>query len=99
MENASREFTYKKINEMITHQKEKYNWEFLFIGANIDAVETASKFGIGADHAANYHADAQGTSVLFDAVSETVCCMRAAPSAPLAADWKKKIDEDFTDRK
>lgn len=99
MENASREYRYDKIKAMIERQKEKYDWEFLFIGANIDAVETANKFGISADRAANYHADAQGTSVLFDAISETVCCMRAAPSAPLAVDWKKKIDKDFAKRK
>ena len=99
MENASREYGYDKIKAMIEHRKEKYNWEFLFIGANIDAVETASKFGISADRAANYHADSKGTSVIFDAVSETVCCMRSAPSAPISADWKKSIDEDYKERK
>ena len=98
MENASREYSYGKIKTMIEQQKEKHNWEFLFIGANIDAVETASKFGISADRAANYHADSKGTSVIFDAVSETVCCMRAEPSAPISADWKKQIDEDFKER-
>ena len=99
MENASREYDYKKIKTMIEHQKEKYNWEFLFIGANIDAVETASKFGIGADCAANYHADSKGTATFFEAVSETVCCMRAEPSVPISADWKMRIDEDFEKRK
>ena len=98
MENASREYGYDKIKTMIERQKEKYGWEFLFIGANIDAVETASKFGISADRAANYHADSKGTGVIYDAVSETVCCMRSAPSAPISAEWKKTIDEDFISR-
>ena len=99
MENASREYSYRKIKAMIERQKEKDGWEFLFIGANIDAVETASKFGISADRAANYHADGKGTAVLYDTVSETVCCMRADPSAKISADWKRQIDKDFEDRK
>ena len=99
MENASREYKYDKIKAMIERQKEKHGWEFLFIGANIDAVETASKFGISAECAANYHADSQGTSVVYDAVCETVCCMRAEPSAKISAAWKKQIDEDFESRK
>ena len=97
MENASREYKYDKIKKMIERQKEKYGWEFLFIGANIDAVETASKFGISANRAANYHADSKGTGVVFDAVCETVCCMRSDQF--IAADWKKGIDEDFKSRK
>ena len=97
MENASREYNYDKIKSMIERQKEKYGWEFLFIGANIDAVETADKFGISADRAANYHADGQGTKVVYDAVCETICCARA--NAPITADWKKEIDEDFQQRK
>ena len=97
MENASREYKYDKIKAMIEKQKEKFGWEFLFIGANIDAVETASKFGISADRAANYHADGKGTAVMYEAVSQTVCCARAA--APITADWKKQIDEDYEERK
>ena len=97
MENASREYSYQKIRAMIEKQKKKHGWEFLFIGANIDAVETASKFGISADRAANYHADKRGTAVMYDAISETVCCARSA--MPITADWKKEIDEDFQDRK
>lgn len=82
---------------MIERQKEKYGWELLFIGANIDAVSTAKNFGIGADRAVNYRADSRGTEVLFNTVSETVCCMRA--NQPLAADWHRKIDEDTKNRK
>lgn len=97
MENASHQYSGKKVKEMIEWQKEKHGWEFLFIGANIDAVETASQFGIGADRAVNYYADERGTEVLFDMVSETVCCMRA--SQPIQADWGKKIEDDYKKRK
>ena len=97
MENASREYSCDKIKTMIERQKKQYGWEFLFIGANIDAVETASKFGINADRAANYHADSKGTAVLYDAISETVCSMRA--DQPITSEWKNQIDADFESRK
>ena len=96
MENASRRYSYEKVKDMITRQKEKYGWEFLFLGANIDAAREAARFGIGADRAANYHADTVGTGVIYEAVSETVCNFRA--SRPMAADWKRNIDEDFQKR-
>ena len=96
MENASRRYSYEKVKEMITRQKEKYGWEFLFLGANIDAAKEAARFGIDADRAANYHADALGTEVIYEAVCETVCDFRA--SRPMAAGWKRKIDEDFKKR-
>ena len=81
---------------MITRQKEKYGWEFLFLGANIDAAKEAARFGIDTDRAANYHADAAGTGVIYEAVSEAVCSIRA--SKPMSASWKKMIDEDFEKR-
>ena len=96
MENASRRYTYDKVKQMISRQKEHQGWEFLFLGANIDAAREAARFGIGADRAANYHADHQGTAVIYDAVCETVCDFRA--SRPMAAGWKKRIDEDFKKR-
>ena len=96
MENASRRYTYDKVKQMISRQKEMFGWEFLFLGANIDAAREAARFGIGADRAANYHADHQGTAVIYDAVCETVCDFRA--SRPMAAGWKKRIDEDFKKR-
>jgi len=96
MENASRTYTYDKVKAMIEQQKEKYGWEFLFLGANIDAAREAARFGISADRAANYHADEIGTGVIYEAVSETVCDFRA--SRPMAASWKKKIDADFKKR-
>ena len=96
MENASRRYTYDKVKSMITRQKEKYGWEFLFLGANIDAAREAARFGINEDRAANYHADTIGTEVIYEAVSETVCNFRAC--RPMAADWKKNINEDFEKR-
>ena len=96
LENASRRYTYDKVKEMIQRQKEKYGWEFLFLGANIDAAKEAARFGIDADRAANYHADHTGTAVIYEAVCETVCDFRA--SRPMAADGKKNIDADFKKR-
>jgi len=97
MENASHKYSLQRVKTMIEHEKEKYGWEFLFIGANIDAVETAGNFGIGAERAVNYHADSQGTSVVYDTVADTVCCMRACQ--PVAADWSDRIEEDYNSRK
>ena len=96
MENASREYTYDRLKLLIQRQKDKYGWEFLFLGANIDAAKEAARFGIGADRAANYHADRQGTAVIYEAVSEAVCNVRA--SRPMSANWKKRVDEDFRKR-
>ena len=97
MENASRRYSRDKVKRMIEHEKEKYGWEFLFIGANIDSVETARHFGIGADRSVNYHADSQGTAVVFETVSETVCNMRA--NVPLAPSWSDNINQDYNGRK
>ena len=96
MENASRHYSSGKVKAMIERQKEKYGWEFLFIGANIDAVETAAQYGIGADRAVNYNADKKGTGIIYESVSNAVCKMRA--SAPLTADWSDKINEDYIRR-
>lgn len=96
MENASHQYSSDQVKNMIEEQKEKCGWEFLFIGANIDAVETAAKFGINSDRAVNYHADTVGTGVLYETVSATVCNFRK--HAPLQADWSKKIQEDFEQR-
>jgi len=97
MENASHEYTYDRIKYMIERQKEKYNWEFIFLGANIDAVSTAAKFGINADRAANYNADSEGTRLNYEAVSCFVSEVRA--SRPVDAKWKAKIDADFEHRR
>lgn len=96
MENASQEYTYQKIHNMIRHQREVYGWEFLFLGANIDAVETASRFGISGDYAANYHADEAGTQLNFKSLSEAVSAVRA--NQTLTSDWKSAIDKDYKTR-
>ena len=97
MENASRRYTSDEVKKMIERQKEKYGWEFLFIGANIDAVETAAQIGISRKNAVNYHADGEGTEVLYKAVAETVCNVRM--QQPIADDWAKEIENDFNCRK
>ena len=85
------------LREMIRQKEVQFGWEFLFLGANIDAAREAARFGIRADHAANYHADRQGTSVIYETVSEAVSHVRCC-SQPLQADWKKKIDKDYKTR-
>ena len=97
MENASRIYSSNKVKKMIERQKNRYGWEFLFIGANIDSVETAKHFGINSDRSVNYHADGQGTAVVFDAVSKTVCNFRK--SRPLSSSWSDEIDKDYESRK
>lgn len=96
MENASREFDYGKVKEMIETQKKEHDWEFIFLGANIDAVSTASKMGIKANRAANYHADSQGTKKNFDVISDAVMCLRQ--NFTIAEGWKEEIDADFKSR-
>lgn len=99
MENASSRYDAAKVKRMIEKQKEKYGWEFLFLGANIDAVATARKFGIGANRAVNYHADHKGTGVIFESASEAISEVRCCAAAPLSENWRKKIDEDYQTRK
>ena len=96
MENASRHYNAERVKQMIERQKARYGWEFLFLGANIDAVETARHFGIGADRAVNYHSDSAGTQLNYEVLSEAICAVRG--SVQLGADWKKRIDEDFESR-
>ena len=96
MENASRRYDSETVKRMIEHEKEKYGWEFLFLAANIDAVETARHFGIGADRAVNYHADSVGTQVAYDTVADAVCMARKGSIAP---GWNAPIQADFLKRK
>jgi uncharacterized protein YegL len=97
MENASRHYTSDKVKSMVKRQKEEYGWEFLFLGANIDAVETAARFGINEDRAVNFCNDAQGQALNYSEVSEAVRMVRSC--APLSRGWKRKIEEDFKSRK
>ena len=96
LENASHHYSAKHVRDMIQRQKERYGWEFLFLGANIDAAKEAARFGIAEDHAANYHADREGTAVIYEAMSEAVCNVRAC--RPMSADWKRRVDEDYKKR-
>ena len=96
MENASRRYDSETVKKMIERQKEKYGWEFLFLGANIDAVETARSVGISKDRAVNYRSDREGTALNYEVVSEAISAVRC--SAPLKADWKKRIDENYEKR-
>ena len=97
MENASRRYSSDEVKRKIERQKEKYGWEFLFIGANIDAVETAKHYGIAPNRAVNYHADQDGTRVVYEAVSEAVCNLRA--SKAVSDDWSDRINRDYQGRK
>jgi len=93
MENASREYTMEKIKKMVQHQKEKYGWEFLFLGANIDAISTAAQFGIDEDFAVEYHADHIGTQLNYDAVNEAVINLRGGKK--IDRSWKEGIERDY----
>ena len=97
MENASHRYSSDEVKRMVNRQKEKYGWEFLFLGANIDAVETAARFGISEDRAVRYHNDARGQQLNYETVSDAVRCVRSC--APLGRDWKEKIEKDYSSRK
>ncbi len=97
MENASRHYDADRVRQMIRRQREQYGWEFLFLGANIDAVGTAGRFGISADRAADYHSDSRGTALNYDVLGDAICAVRGGQ--PLSSNWKKRIDEDYRSRK
>ena len=97
MENASRTYTYDKVKAMITRQKEKYGWEFLFLGANIDAAKEAGRFGIAPERAANYHADTKGTNVIYETLSSAIGTYRSSPK--MAENWKADIESDYNNRR
>ncbi len=96
MENSSREYGYKSIKAMIDNQKNKYKWEFIFLGANIDAIATARRFGIREDRASNYHSDEKGTILNYQVLNDAVSDLRASKS--IDKNWKDKIEEDFKTR-
>lgn len=98
MENSSHRFAADEVKKLIEHQKSKYGWEFLFLGANIDAVSTANHIGISADRAANYHADSRGTETLYSVIADTIGILRSEQPL-IGADWSKRIDEDFENRR
>lgn len=97
MENASRLYSADRVKSMIARQKEKYGWEFLFLGANMDAVETAERFGIGPDRSVTYRSDHEGTQLNYEVISDAVTCMRETCALP--SDWAERIHEDVRTRK
>lgn len=105
MENASRKYSYDKVKRMVERQREKHGWEFLFLGANIDAVETAGHFGINADCAVNYECDSQGTLLNYEVLSKTIAKVRKSemPTAAMAFceennNWSDEIKADYKKR-
>ena len=102
LENASRQYSYQKVKAMVEHEKEKYGWEFLFLGANIDAAAEARRFGIGADRAVDYECDGRGTALNYEVISQSVSVVRKARSAKEASlrmeECMKPIREDYAAR-
>ena len=103
LENASKEYSFKEVKKMINKQKEKYDWEFLFLGANIDAIEVAKNMGIGKDRAANYCCDSAGTALNYEVMDEAVSFARKCKGSSMKAAfsggaWKARIDEDYSER-
>ena len=103
MENASKHYSYEKVQEMIKRQQEKYDWEFLFIGANIDAVQEAQKFGIREERAINYVHDEVGTEAVYRSVNKAVCAMRMADAYCVSSalddcNWEEDIKKDYDKR-
>ena len=96
-ENASRQYSSERVKEMVEKRKSKYGWEFLFLGANIDALSVANRMGIDSDRAANYHCDTEGIAFNYLSIGEAISSVRSCK--PLNASWKKKIDDDFERRK
>ena len=102
MENVSSHYSYERVKKMVKRQQEKYGWEFLFLGANIDAIEVAGRFGIGADRAINYESDSEGTALNYEVLSDTVSAVRRSKTklemdeavyqccAPIREDYKKR---------
>lgn len=97
MENASRRYSGREIKQMIERQRAKYGWEFLFLGANVDAFADAERLGIDRDHATNYHADGMGLKVCYRALSASVSAVRCARKVP--KNWKKEVEADYNGRK
>ena len=95
-ENASREYTSDKVKAQIKRQKSRYGWEFIFLGANIDAVQTAARFGIDAKRAQNYHADSEGSAVVYEAVA--CAAVEFRQSEKFSDNWKEEVEADYKRR-
>ena len=103
MENASRRYSYENVKHMIERQKAKFGWEFLFLGANIDAIEVAGRFGIQPERAVNYNSDSEGTAVNYRVLSKVVSRVRNCNLDDMEdmfddCTWKEEIEADFKAR-
>lgn len=96
-ENASKEYSYEKIKKMITYEKERYNWQFLFLGANIDAISTARNFGISEETASNYVSDEVGTQITYEVMNSAISTCRAM--GVVDGSWKSRVEDDYEARK
>lgn len=96
-ENASKEYSYEKIKKMITYEKERYNWQFLFLGANIDAISTARNFGISEEFASNYVSDEVGTQITYEVMNSAISTCRTM--GVVDGSWKSRVEEDYEMRK
>lgn len=103
LENSSHEYTYASIKKLVEQKKEGSHWEFIFLGANMDAISAAADIGISADRASNYHSDSKGTEVNYRALSRAVSCMRACKEASACGaaleSWDEEIVKDYSRRK
>ena len=97
MENASRRYSYSKVRQMIQRQKEKYGWEFLFLGANMDAVTEAGKMGIRPERAVRFKCDKQGLRGAYESVAEATA--RYCVGSSMSDGWKRSIEKDYEERK
>ena len=101
-ENSSKRYSYDKVKKMVEHQKEKYSWEFIFLGANIDAIAEAGRFGINQEMAVNFNCDEVGISTSYMALSDVISCVRKVKRGRLNEvfwkNWKKDIEEDYKKR-
>ena len=96
MENASREYSYDDVQRMVTHEREEHDWEFLFLGANMDAISAAKSFGIREDRAVRYKGDRVGTALNYQVVSDAVGCLRSQKE--LKKSWRAPIEDDVKKR-
>jgi hypothetical protein len=98
MENASHKFTAERVQDKIKHEQEKYGWEFIFLAANIDAIETAEAYGIDRSRAVNYHADAEGTLEMYHSVNRAMRNVREHRSLDADSSWRDNVDADYKRR-
>ena len=99
MENASHRFSAEQIRQMIRHEKEKYGWEFLFLAANIDAVETARSYGIGAETAVDYMPDSCGVDMAYYTMNQAIGNVRDGERLEACSAWRDDADRDFKNRR